>query len=128
MELEAILLERHLGRCAACRGYAEDAERHTDLLRATELEEMPGRVPVPLQAPARRRVHRGVVVAAVGLTAVAASVSLTIGSRRNPPLGAPTFTAAAPVLQDDSLGVMRAPVRRRSDDSAFMRGELGLPA
>jgi predicted anti-sigma-YlaC factor YlaD len=127
--LEAILLDRHLRRCVACRRFADAAERDTMLLRSAEPEVLEGTVVFgeTVRNPARILARRGIATAAVGLAAVAASIALTVGTRTPSPDQAVLRASAAATLQDDSLGVQRVSLRRPGA-SDFVRGVLGLPA
>jgi hypothetical protein len=69
---EAALLDRHLRRCASCRGFAASADLQAQLLRSAELEEPVNRVVVPSRRrPAARRGIAGVLTAGVAAAAVA---------------------------------------------------------
>jgi predicted anti-sigma-YlaC factor YlaD len=73
---EAVLLERHLRRCADCSHFAGDVAAQTVLLRAAELEE-PARhvlLPVARKRPLRRAAGGVLTVAA----AVAAAAVFTV--------------------------------------------------
>lgn len=71
---EELLLERHLGRCAACAAFASSVRDYTQLLRATPLEPAP---PVWfVQRPAARRAAaRVAAVTAAAAAAVLVAVS-----------------------------------------------------
>jgi len=71
---EALLLERHLDRCAACAAFAADVGEYTQRLRATPLEPAPQLWLV--QRPAARRVAaRVAAVTAAAAAAVLVAVS-----------------------------------------------------
>jgi predicted anti-sigma-YlaC factor YlaD len=124
-ELEAVLLDRHLRSCAACRHFAADTARHTELLRSTEIAEAPAPLEVAWAVPARRPPSRRALTVAVGLSAVAASLALTVGGQAPSFGGSPSFVAAAPTQQNDSLGVPRSPVPKPRGQNGIMRGEPG---
>src|SRR6266498_2943416 len=70
-QLERALLDRHVGRCAACAAFAADATALTEQLRAAPVLELEW----PIQLPLSRRVgHR---FRHVGAWAAAASVAAT---------------------------------------------------
>ena len=123
-ELEATLLDRHLGRCSTCRRFAEDTARHTHLLRARELDEGIGLdTEYAAHASARSRARLGTGAAAAAVAAIAASVVVAVGTGHPPTSGASAFAEAAPALLNDSLGAPRMPVRKPAGDS--VRGQFG---
>jgi predicted anti-sigma-YlaC factor YlaD len=67
---EALLLDRHLGRCGACAAFAADVREYTGLLRAAPLE------PAPQFWVRQRPVARRVAARAAAVTAAAAAAVL----------------------------------------------------
>jgi predicted anti-sigma-YlaC factor YlaD len=88
---EAALLDRHLSTCPGCALFADDVRRHTELLRAAPLEEAPQFV-LPRRATAARRLSVR-VGAAVGSTAAAALVAISVLSFGKPPASHPRVVA-----------------------------------
>ena len=76
---ESALLDRHLRRCADCRGFAAAVSAQTQLLRNAELEEPGRRFEAPARRSHRRRSAAGAALAA-GVAAVAAVFAVTPGA------------------------------------------------
>ena len=98
---ESALLDRHLRRCADCRGFAAGAAAQTQLLRTAELEQ-PLR-PVALPAGRRRPVRRVAAGALTAVASVAAAAAMTLspggnGGQSSAVSAAPTVETGAPVL------------------------------
>jgi anti-sigma factor RsiW len=82
-ELEAALLDAHLGRCAECRAFAASLDGVVTALRGATLES-----PAPIEIRARPGRRRAVpALIAVALVAVAAVVGSVVGMsvRTSPP-------------------------------------------
>jgi len=84
-QLERVLLERHLERCAACAEFSADVSGLTHQLRAAEVV----RLERPIELPLRRRVGQGVrhagawaAVASVAVTALLAVTALPVQRAR----------------------------------------------
>jgi predicted anti-sigma-YlaC factor YlaD len=94
-ELEAALLEAHLGRCAECRAFAASLDGVVTALRAATLERP---APIEIRAPRdRRRVVPAMI--AVALVAVAAVVGSVVGvSIRTSPAGTTVERGAVAVV------------------------------
>jgi predicted anti-sigma-YlaC factor YlaD len=80
-ELERLLLRRHLGRCEACRTFAETVGEVTEVLRTTP-QELPSRTLEPAQPRIRerRRLRLRVAAAATALAAAGAVAGVLIAS------------------------------------------------
>lgn len=105
---EALLVERHLGRCAVCAAFAGDVRTSTELLRAAPLEPAPP-LWLPRLAPARHLATRVAAVSAAAAAAVLVAVSTIAlqhrGSYRAAGFGLwPTAGAIHP-RGDGNLGV-----------------------
>jgi predicted anti-sigma-YlaC factor YlaD len=116
---EAVLLERHLGRCSACAAFASDVRASTALLRGTPLE------PAPqfwlLRRPAATRLSTRVAAASAAAAAAAlvavSTVSLDSGASQASagPGFWPTGLAVHP-RGDENLGVQRVAFERPTPD------------
>ncbi len=122
-ELEGLMLEAHLARCAVCRAFAADAAGFTTALRTAELESLER----PVSLPARRRTMRRAAQFGAAAALVAASVGLgslfgAVGSGRahapSPPRllqQGPAIVTPVPVSFDsDSRGLPQVPAAVRA--------------
>ena len=121
---ESSLLERHLIGCPACAAFAADADRCTQLLRSTPLEQPPA-----LVLPRRRvglRLSVG-VGAAVASTAAAALVALsfTKPSEDHPRASSLSFAPSAAVVERAPAGSLVG-LRHPSAVQVAPRPALGL--
>jgi ferric-dicitrate binding protein FerR (iron transport regulator) len=85
-ELERVLLDSHLRRCAACAAYVVEITAISETIRATELEPVPRPVAIPLRrrlAFASRALPAGAAAAAV------IAVTLGLGTQLGVPENAP---------------------------------------
>ena len=108
-EFEIALLDSHLGRCAACREFALDANAFTTVLRSRPLEEPEALVILP---PLRQRLRfrASEVAAAVALvvaTAGAVDLARSPGSSGGS-LQIDLRQAPASATQDDTVDVVAA--------------------
>jgi anti-sigma factor RsiW len=89
-ELERVLLNSHLRRCAACAAYVVEITAITETIRATELEPVPQPVAIPLRrrlAFASRALPAGAAAAAV------LAVTFGLGTQFGVPENAPVDLA-----------------------------------
>ena len=75
---EGTLLQRHLGRCAACASFADDVRASTALLRAARLERPPQLWLTRRTAATRLTVRLAAVTAAAAAAALVAVSSLAL--------------------------------------------------
>jgi predicted anti-sigma-YlaC factor YlaD len=115
---EAVLLERHLGRCSACATFASEVQAYTSLLRKTPLEPAPHVWLVRRRPAAMRLTARVAAVTAAAAAAVLVAVStgpLVAGPEpASVGLGFwPTGVAVHPAT-DENLGVQRVAFELRA--------------
>jgi anti-sigma factor RsiW len=123
---EAALLEQHLSWCPDCASFADEVRLHTGLLRTAPLEEPPA-FTLPRRATAMRLSVR--VGAAVGSTAAAALVAISVMSFDKPSPGHPRAVALDFVPSGVVVARATAGVRGLRHPSAVQvqeRPNLGL--
>jgi predicted anti-sigma-YlaC factor YlaD len=82
-EVEQALLRAHVGRCAACAGFASDLDRLTQELRRAPLERPAAdAVPVRRRGTGRRVLQLGAAAAAIVLAAGLGSLAGSLSSRQ----------------------------------------------
>jgi anti-sigma factor RsiW len=114
-ELERVLLDSHLRRCAACAAYVVEITAITETIREAELEPVPQPVTIPLRrrlAYASRAWPAGAAAAAV--LAVTVGLGTQFGSPENSPAGLATqFRLPASAISSgantESDALIRAP-------------------
>lgn len=87
-ELERVLLNSHLRRCAACAAYVVDITTITATIRAAELEPVPQPVAIPLRrrfAYASRAWPAGAAAAAAAVLTVTVGLGTQLGAPQNAP-------------------------------------------
>jgi predicted anti-sigma-YlaC factor YlaD len=122
---EALLLERHLGRCSACAAFAADVSAYTELLRATRLEPAPPFVLLRRPAATRFAARAAAVTAAAAAAVLVAvsTVSLTgSGDRLSAPYGFWPTGLAVQQRGDGNLGVHHQSVALGSRGPAVSAG------
>jgi len=113
-KVEQALLRAHVGRCAACAGFALDVDALTRELRTAPLER-----PAVVGMPQRRRsagtplLQVGAAAAAVAIAAGLGSLAGSLHSRQSPSLTtATTGTASSGVAGLATAPTYRLPVGR----------------
>jgi len=108
-EVEQALLRAHVGRCAACAGFALDVEALTRELRTAPLAR-----PAVVGMPQRRRsagtplLQVGAVAAAVAIAAGFGSLAGSLHSRHSPSF----TTATTGTASSGAAGLATAPTHR----------------
>jgi predicted anti-sigma-YlaC factor YlaD len=112
-ELEAALLDSHLGRCPSCRTFADEAHAIASALRAVPLDRLEAPVTIAL-GPRPRRTRALQTAVAVALVLVAAALGSALGVvSRSTSTPAPTAKHVAMVAATedaDQLRKLRRPV------------------
>jgi predicted anti-sigma-YlaC factor YlaD len=106
-ELESALLDAHLGRCDACRGFASGTEVVAGALRAARLER-----PLPLVLVPRRARHAGLralQVAAAVVVVVSAGIVAAVSGPSGHAAAAKPISMVASVDSPDRLRELRRP-------------------
>lgn len=125
---ESALLDRHLRRCADCRGFASAVSAHTELLRSAELEEPGRRIEVAARRTSRRRSAVGaalvaVVAAAAAVFAVSPNGTRDSSSAESARVNSPVFVVVpATPTPDKNVEVPRLTVQPASIADGPMRG------
>lgn len=106
-ELESALLDAHLGRCEACRSFADGTERVAETLRSARLQQ-----PAPLMfAPrnSRRSGLRALQVAAAVVVVVSAGVVAAFSGPSGSTSAAKPISMVAGLDSPDRLRELRRP-------------------
>ena len=96
-DFERALLETHLERCDACRGYAVELAEIVTRLRLEPLEALPH----PVSLPSRRRVRARALQGAAAAAAVAATAGLVGSLQSHPNEARPNLTLESLIRADD---------------------------
>ena len=122
-DFEAVLLDAHLGDCAACRAFAADVDALTVELRRAPLQ----RVEYPLQLPVRVRagVRRFQLGAAAAVLISVVGVGSLIGSVARPE--GPRFVTANVEAATPTLRELRAADLRPDPEPQVRRGTKLIP-
>lgn len=130
---EAVLLDRHVARCASCSAFAARVRAQTALLRSAPLER-PTRPVIVAAAPAARLRRRAAAVgSAVAVAAAAALVALTPTAGRHESATATQSTKAllevvpAKPNVEATFEVPRLRVVSPASADGPVRGYYGLP-
>jgi anti-sigma factor RsiW len=99
-EVEAAMLERHLGICAACAGFDAAVRATTATIRSAAVERPSRTFTVP--RPARARLSTGRRIALVAAALVAATIAGTLVEEPQPPARpAPPDIALTPYRSEE---------------------------
>lgn len=110
-ELEAALLDAHLGRCPACTDFARGFEDVAGALRATTLER-----PAPLALSLPRRRLRALHAAAAAVVVVGAGIAALVAAPSGQHASVKPVAMVAAAESPDGLRQLRRPllVERRN--------------
>jgi predicted anti-sigma-YlaC factor YlaD len=107
-ELENALLDSHLSRCAACRGFALEAQGIAAELRSVALERLPAPVELHVpRGPSLGRVTQASVAAALVLVAVVLGSALGVANRGSASQAAAARHIAMIVDSPENLRTLR---------------------
>jgi predicted anti-sigma-YlaC factor YlaD len=128
-EFETAIMDSHLERCEACRGFADDVAAIARELRSTPLE--PLRRPIEVESPRRLRLplRHVQVAAAAALVVLATGLGSLYGALHgtNRPSGPTTLVHAPMGMADESMLLRKLRVAELRPDGPLPLGATKPP-